>query len=287
MLAERFEACRGHLRAVAHRMLGSRAEADEAVQDAWLRLARSDQAAVEDMRNWLTAVVARICLDRLRTRRVRREEPIGPEAESIHDNQNAERDAVIADSVGIAMMVLLDTLGPAERVAFVLHDIFGVPFDEIAPIVQRSPAATRQLSSRARRRLQGAQMDVDVDREVRRQLVAAFLAASRDGDFAGLLAVLDPDVVLRADAAAVAASLASPAAPPLAPEVVGAQAVAALFKGRAGVAQPVMVDGEPGLVLAAGGRTRVVFEFAIVDGRIVEISLIADDRTLAALELAT
>src|SRR5262245_17585666 len=200
ILAERFEANRGHLRSVAYRMLGSEGEADDAVQEAWLRLARADASAVENLRIWLTTVVARVCLDMLRSRKSRREEPID-KAEAVAGNDNAQRQLEIADSIGLAMLVVLETLSPTERVAFVLHDMFNLPFDDIAPIVGRSPAAARQLASRARRRLQGVPAASDADRERRREVVSAFLAASRGGDFSALLAILDPDVVLRADTA--------------------------------------------------------------------------------------
>jgi len=294
LLAEQFEANRGHLKAVAYRMLGARGEAEDAVQEAWLRLAgadaKGDAGSVHNLRGWLTTVVARICLDVLRARAVRREEPIGPEAESVAGGADAEREAEIADSIGLAMLMVLETLAPAERVAFVLHDMFNVPFDEIAQVVGRSPEAARQLASRARRRVQGRPASREASRERQREVVNAFLAAARDGDFEGLLAVLDPDVVLRADAAAVATSLAriragAPALP-LAPEIHGAAAVANTFKGRASEAQPALIDGEPGLVWAPAGRPVVAFDFVVENGRIVELSLIMDRQHLTALEVA-
>jgi RNA polymerase sigma-70 factor, ECF subfamily len=287
VLVERFEASRGHLRAVAYRMLGSRSEADDAVQEAWVRLAGSDASAVENLRGWLTTVVARICLDMLRARKTRREEPIGVDVEAIASSEDAEREALIADSIGVAMLVVLETLGPAERVAFVLHDMFNLPFDDIAPIVGRSPAAARQLASRARRRVQGAPPSPEADRTRQREVVDAFLAASRGDDFSALLALLDPAVVLRADAAAVAASLAraSAGAPALAPEIHGAEAVANTFRGRARAAQLALIDGDVGLVFAPGGRPMVVFDFVIEKGRIAQISLTADASSIAALDL--
>jgi RNA polymerase sigma factor (sigma-70 family) len=287
VLVKRFEASRGHLRAVAYRMLGSRSEADDAVQEAWVRLAGADASAVENLRGWLTTVVARICLDMLRARKTRREEPIGVDVEAIASSEDAEREALIADSIGVAMLVVLETLGPAERVAFVLHDMFNLPFDHIAPIVGRSPAAARQLASRARRRVQGAPPSPEADRTRQREVVDAFLAASRGDDFSALLALLDSAVVLRADAAAVAASLAraSAGAPALAPEIHGAEAVANTLRGRARAAQLALIDGDVGLVFAPGGRPMVVFDFVIENGRIAEISLIADASSIAALDL--
>jgi RNA polymerase sigma factor (sigma-70 family) len=289
VLVERFEASRGHLRAVAYRMLGSRSEADDAVQEAWVRLAGADASAVENLRGWLTTVVARICLDMLRARKTRREESIGIDVKAIPSSEDAEREVLIADSIGVAMLVVLETLGPAERVAFVLHDMFNLPFEHIAPIVGRSPAATRQLASRARRRVQGAPPTPEADRTRQREVVDAFLAASRGDDFSALLALLDPAVVLRADAAAVAASLAraGAGAPALAPEIHGAEAVANTFKGRARAAQLALIDGDVGLVFAPGGRPMVVFDFVIENGRIAEISLTTDASSIAALDLKT
>jgi RNA polymerase sigma-70 factor (ECF subfamily) len=288
ILAARFEANRGHLRAVAWRMLGSKAEAEDAVQEAWLRLSGAGADGVDNLRGWLTTTVARICLDILRTRKVRREEPADASIETIADgSSDLEQEAAIADSVGVAMLVVLETLQPAERVAFVLHDLFSVPFDDIAPIVGRSATAARQLASRARRRVQGAPQGAAADRERRREVVNAFLAAAKDGDFSALLCVLDPSVVLRADAAAVAASLARAGmgAPVLAPEIHGAEAVAATFKGRAAAARPAMVDGQPGLVFAPGGKPFSVFDFHIEDGRIMSINLTVDPERIAAMDL--
>jgi RNA polymerase sigma-70 factor (ECF subfamily) len=288
ILAGSFETNRAHLHGVTYRMLGSRAEAEDALQEAWLRVAAADATGVDNVRGWLTTIVARICLDMLRTRKSRREEPIGVEAEAISNGDDAAREAEIADSVGLAMLVVLETLLPAERVAFVLHDMFNLPFDEIAPIVNRSPAAARQLASRARRRVQGASSTAEADRARQREVVSAFLAAARGDDFSALLALLDPAVVLRADAAAVAMSLAraSAGAPTLTPATHGAAAVATIFKGRAQAARPALIDGEPGLVFAHGGKPMVVFHFVVENGRIAEISLIADVSRIAALDLA-
>jgi RNA polymerase sigma factor (sigma-70 family) len=281
LLAEGFEANRARLRAVAHRMLGSASEAEDAVQETWIRLSRSDPAAVENLGGWLTTVLARVCLNMLRSRSSRREEPIGshpPEPAAAElAGTDPEQEALLADSVGPALLLVLDTLSPAERLAFVLHDLFAVPFDEIAPIVGRTPAAARQLASRARRRVQGATPSAEADRRRQRAVVDAFLAASRGGDFEALLALLDPDVVLRSDEAAVQTG-----APGL---VRGATAVAGTFSGRAQVARLALVDGAVGAVWAPGGRPRVVFGFAVTDGRITEIEILADPERLRRLEL--
>lgn len=288
ILAERFEENRRHLQAVAYRMLGTRSEADDAVQEAWLRIAATDIGAVTNLRGWLTTVVARICLDMLRARKSRREERVGEELDTIAGEDDTERETEIADSVGIAMLVVLESLAPSERVAFVLHDMFDLPFEDIAPIVGRSEAAARQLASRARRRVQGKPQSPESDRERQRELVDAFLSAARGNDFSALLAVLDPDITLRADAAAVAGSLAraSAGAPQLAPEIHGREAVAKIFAGRAQAAQPALIDGDIGLVYAPGGKPFVVFDFVIENGRVVEISLIADRAGIAALDLS-
>ena len=281
-LAKRFEAERPHLRAVAYRMLGSLAEADDAVQESWLHLSRSDTSEIKNLGGWLTTVVARVCLDLLRARTSRREEPLpADEAEPIMSRQDGidpEQEALLADSVGLALLVVLDTLNPAERLAFVLHDLFDVPFDEIAPIVGRSPTAARQLASRARRRVQGAAADEDADLTRQQEVVAAFLAASRSGDFAALLAALDPNVVLRADHAVVATGAAR--------EVRGATAVAGQFSGRARFAQLALVDGAVGAVWAPGGKPRVVFSFTVLRGKIVAIDLIADPARLSQMALS-
>ncbi|MGZ4724656.1 MAG: sigma-70 family RNA polymerase sigma factor [Ilumatobacteraceae bacterium] len=280
-LATRFEANRAHLRSVAYRMLGSQAEAEDAVQEAWLRLNRSDTADVENLGGWLTTVVARICLDMLRSRSSRREEPLDAPLTDSVSRQGAtdpEHEALLADSVGPALLVVLETLAPAERLAFVLHDMFAVPFEEIATIVGRSPTATRQLASRARRRVQGASTSSATDLTRQRQVVDAFLAASRDGDFDALLAVLDPEVVLRADAVAVKSGASS--------ELRGAPVVAGTFSGRAQFAQPALVDGAMAAVWAPGGKLRVVFNMTIGDGKISAIELIADPDHLGELDVA-
>jgi RNA polymerase sigma-70 factor (ECF subfamily) len=262
-------------------MLGSVSEADDAVQEAWLRLSRSDASAIENLGGWLTTAVARTCLDMLRSHRSRREEPLGPHVPepivSSDEGTDPEHEALLADSLGIAMLVVLETLAPAERLAFVLHDMFAVPFDEIAPIVGRSPAAARQLASRARRRVQGATAAQEADVARHREVVDAFLAASRGGDFDALLALLDPDVVLRADRAAVQAGATT--------DVRGAAAVARTFSGRARAARPAVVNGAPGAVWAPGGRPRVVFGFTIMGGRIVEIDILADPARLRRMDL--
>jgi RNA polymerase sigma-70 factor (ECF subfamily) len=273
-LAARFDDQRAHLRSVAYRMLGSATEADDAVQEAWLRLSRADTSDVENLAGWLTTVVGRVCLDMLRSRTARREDPL--DGAGLPSAADPEHEAEVADSVGLAMLVVLDTLAPAERLAFVLHDMFAVPFDEIAPIVGRTPEAARQLASRARRRVQGASAsDADVERQ--RAVVDAFLAASRGGDFAALLALLDPDIVVRADDAAVATGAER--------EVRGAEAVAATFAGRAKAAQPALIDGAAGLAWAPGGRARVVFAMTIRNDKVVAIDMVADGETLNDLDL--
>ncbi|HEX7068409.1 MAG TPA: RNA polymerase sigma factor SigJ [Candidatus Limnocylindria bacterium] len=282
-LAEEFERHRGHLRAVGYRMLGSVTEADDAVQEAWLRLDRSDPGGSDDLRGWLTVVVGRICLDILRRRRSRREELAGswlPEPIlRTPDDTDPEHESVMADSVGLALLVVLESLTPAERLAFVLHDVFGVPFEEIAPVVERSPAAARQLASRARRRVRAEAPEPDADLAVQRRAVDAFLAASREGDFEGLLRVLDPDVILRVDGGPNAPRAF--AQPPL----VGAENVARqamLFRSRAAEAEPVVVNGTAGLLVRFPARS-LLGAFTVVDGRIAEIYLIADPEKLRGI----
>jgi RNA polymerase sigma-70 factor (ECF subfamily) len=295
-LVDRFEAHRARLRAVAYRMLGSAPEAEDAVQEAWLRLSRSGGDDVEDIVNlgsWLTTVVARVCLDMLRSRRSRREEPLAgdePDAEAEAEpgpGGQPDRELRLADSVGLALLVVLDTLAPAERIAFVLHDLFDLPFEEIAPIIERSPTATRQLASRARRRVRGASADDAADRARRRRVVDAFLAASRDGDFDALLGLLDPEVVLRADGAAVAASAAyfARGAPALRPEMRGARAVAESFRGRARGARPALVGGAPGATWAPGGVPAAAFAFTLADGKIVAIDVVMEPARLRELDV--
>ncbi|OAF20228.1 sigma-70 family RNA polymerase sigma factor [Bradyrhizobium neotropicale] len=274
-LSRQFEANREHLRAVAFRMLGSRSEVDDAVQETWLRLSRSDTSDVANLRGWLTTVVARICLDMLRARKSRREDPMGPDVpEPVDDTR--EREAEMADSVGAALLIVLKTLQPAERLAFVLHDMFAVPFEEIAPIVGRSVDASRQLASRARRRVQGAPVpENDLSRQ--RKIVEAFLAASREGNFEGLLAVLDPEVIVRADQAAVRLGSL--------PEIRGADAVAQTFKGRAQAARPALVDGTMGVAVILSGHLRIALRVSFKDDRIAAIEAVADAEQLAALDV--
>ena len=283
--ARRFEQHRGHLRAVAYRMLGSLSEADDAVQDAWLRVSRSDPGRIDNLGAWLTTVVARVCLDMLRSRTSRREESLDARvSEPIArgtDTTDPEQQAILADSVGLALLVVLDRLTPAERLAFVLHDMFGVSFDEIAAILERSPEAARQLASRARRRLQGADNTAGSDLAQQRGVVEAFLAAMRAGDFEGLLAVLDPDVVVRVDEAA-----GRPGAPR---EIRGAETWA---KGAVGYSQlarsvqSMLVDGAVGLVWAPRGRLSRVLSFKIRRGKIDEVDIIANPARLNKLDLA-
>jgi DNA-directed RNA polymerase specialized sigma24 family protein len=252
------------------------------VQEAWIRLSRADTSDVQNIGGWLTTVVARVCLDMLRSRESRYEEPVGavvPEPpEPGEDGLDPERQALLGDSVGLALLVVLETLTPAERVAFVLHDLFGVPFEDIAPIVERSTTATRQLASRARRRVRGAAPPHDADRSRRQQVVDAFLAASRRGDFGALLRMLDPDVVVRADGTAVEMGALR--------EVRGAAAVAETFAGRARAARPALIDEAPGLVWTSGGEARMVFGFTIEDDRIVAIDLVADPDRISRFDLA-
>ena len=285
-LAEQFEENRGHLRAVAYRMLGSLSDADDAVQETWLHLSRSDTSGVANLGGWLTTVVARVCLDMLRVRKSRREEPLDAHVPdpivSCEERLDPEHEALLADSVGLALLVVLETLTPAERLAFVLHDMFDVPFDEIAPIVGRSPTAARQLASRARRRVQGAATVPDVDLTRQRAIVDAFLAASRHGDFDGLLAVLDPDVVLRADRGAVpqGASRVVRGARPVAEQALTFSRIVAFV-------QPVLVNGAAGIASwLPGGRLFSVMGFTVARGKIVEIDVLADPERLRQLDLA-
>jgi RNA polymerase sigma-70 factor (ECF subfamily) len=288
-LAQRFETHRPHLRAVAYRMLGSFTEADDAVQDAWLRLSRSDTSDVENLGGWLTTVVARLCLDMLRSRNARREDPMGvhlpdPVVSIASDGASAENDpeheAFLADSVGLAMLVVLETLSPAERLAFVLHDTFGMPFEQIGPIVGRSPVAARQLASRARRRVRTAPTSAHVPLARQHEVVDAFLAAARAGDFAELLGVLDPDVVVRTDAGALRERVAT--------AVHGSRAVAeqALnFRALAGGARRAVVNGAAGLLVYADDRLFAVLGMTIRGDRIAEIDILLDPERLARLDL--
>jgi RNA polymerase sigma factor (sigma-70 family) len=288
-LAQRFEEYRSHLRAVAYRILGSISEADDAVQEAWLRLSRSETSGVENLGGWLTTVVGRVCLDMLRSRTSRRVVPLGESLGtrvpdplvSRADGIDPEHEALLADSVGLALLVVLETLTPAERLAFVLHDMFSVPFETIAPVVGRSPTAARQLASRARRRVQGEAHVPDADLATQREVVDAFLAASRDGDFDTLLAVLDPDVVLRIDGGAVRAGLSR--------EVRGARAVAEqtlTFSRLSPFVRPALVNGAAGVVVAPRGRPFSVMGFTIRGGKIVEVDILADPARLSRLDVS-
>jgi RNA polymerase sigma-70 factor (ECF subfamily) len=284
-LAEEFERNRGHLRAVGYRMLGSVSEADDAVQEAWLRLDRSDPGGTDDLRGWLTVVVGRICLDTLRRRKSRGEQFAGswlpePIVRAEHD-AGPEHDAIMADTVGLALLVVLESLTPAERLSLVLHDVFGVQFEKIAPLVERSPAATRQLASRARRRVRAQAPEPDADLVVQRRVVDAFLAAAREGDFDALLQVLDPNVVVRFDG--------GPNAPRAfaRPPIVGAEAVASEAKNfrEIGVEfEPVVVNGAPGLLVRLPARS-LLWAFTVANGRIVEVDMIADPDKLRGLPL--
>ncbi|MFD6990292.1 sigma-70 family RNA polymerase sigma factor [Streptomyces sp. NPDC059943] len=285
-LLERFEEDRTRLRAVAYRMLGSASEADDAVQETWLRLSGADAGGIGNLRGWLTTVVARVCLNMLRTRASRREEPLDvpsrPDpAGARRGEYDPEEEALLADSVGLALLVVLDTLTPAERLAFVLHDMFAVPFDDIAPMIERSPAAARQLASRARRRVKGASPVPEADLARRRHVVEAFLAASRGGDFEALVTLLDADVILRADRAA------GPTPAPLL--LRGAQQVgkgASMAAERVRFTQSALVNGSPGLVMAPGGRLFLVLAFTIRDDKVAEIDIIADADRLERVEVA-
>lgn len=274
---EEFERNRRHLEAVAYRMLGSRSEAEDAVQEAWLRLSRSDTEAVENLAGWLTTVVARVSLDMLRSRRARREDYVALPEPIVTIEDGPADEAVLADSVGLALLVVLDTLTPAERLAFVLHDMFGVTFDEIAAILDRSEAATRQLASRARRRVRGATPRTDPDLREQRRVVDAFLAAARAGDFEGLIQVLDPDVVFRADRGPRGGRI----------PITGAAAVAETILGRGGRfaphARPAIVNGNAGVIVVPGKKPIAVVSFSVADGRIVEIDLVADPAKLRGL----
>ncbi|ADB52240.1 sigma-70 family RNA polymerase sigma factor [Conexibacter woesei] len=286
-IAEQFEGQRRHLNAVAYRMLGSRSEADDAVQEAWLRASRAGADEVENLGGWLTTIVARVCLNMLRSRRTRHEVPLEePEHVRVPDplvsraeGHDPEQAALLADSVGLALLVVLETLGPAERLAFVLHDLFGMPFDEIAPIVDRSPAATRQLASRARRRVRGAAPAPDPDLARQRVAVDAFFAAARDGDFDALVAVLDPDVVLRTDGGLTRGASVV---------VRGAEAVAGRARAYARISasvHPALVNGAAGVVVVASGRPFSIMGFTVADDRIVAIDALSDPARLAQLDL--
>ena len=276
LLAARFDRDRAHLRLVAQRILGSADEAEDAVQEAWVRLSRSDTSDVGNLTGWLTTVVSRVCLDMLRSRAARREIPAELPADLAVPGPGPEQRAEQYDAIGPALMLVLDTLGPGERLAFVLHDLFAVPFPEIAEIVGCSPAAARQLASRARRRVRGGDVPDAADVARRRAVVDAFLAAAQGGDFARLLTLLDPEVVLRADPAAVAMGANA--------LLNGSRAVAERFQG-ARAARTALIDGEPGLIWSSGGQLRVVFVFTVTGDRVTGIEQVADPDTIAALEV--
>jgi len=284
-LAAEFEANRPRLQSVAYRMLGSLTEAEDAVQEAWIRLNRSDLQSIDNLGGWLTTVLSRVCLGVLRSRLAHPEEPLSEGAELEADQTGPEEEALLADTMGPALLLVLETLSPSERLAFVLHDLFAVPFEDIAPIVGRSPGAARQLASRARRRVQGNDEAYPGDRRRQQEVVEAFLAASRHGDFEALVALLDPNAVLRADRAAVKAATANreKGAPLLAPEVRGGRAVANALVGRAQAAQLALIDGSPGAVWAPGGRPRAIFAFRVVGPTIAEIEIVTDPSVVAAL----
>jgi len=285
LLAEQFEGHRAHLTAVAYRMLGSLSEAEDAVQESWLRLTRAEGSEIENLGGFLTTVVARVALDMLRSRKSRREEPLAAPVPELPAGSSPvvdpEHEALLADSVGLALLVVLERLAPAERLAFVLHDMFAIPFEEIGAIVGRSPAAARQLASRARRRVQGPANASGADLARQREVIDAFLAALRAGDITGLLAVLDPDVVVRADAVAARAGAAA--------EVRGAETwakQAAAYRGGARFARPALVEGAVGVVLAPRGRLFRVLTFTISGGKIVAIDVVGDPARLGQLDLA-
>ncbi|MFF8538356.1 RNA polymerase sigma factor SigJ [Streptomyces sp. NPDC015532] len=289
LLADRFEEHRGRLRAVAYRMLGSLSEAEDAVQETWLKLGRTEADEIRNLGGWLTTVIGRVCLDMLRSRAARREDPLEPSGTfvpdpvvSTPDRIDPEQEVLLADSVGLALLVVLETLEPAERLAFVLHDMFAVPFDDIAPVVGRNPAATRQLASRARRRVKGAAPEPERNVIRQREALDAFLAASRGGDFEALLAVLDPDVVLRADAGALVGGVT------VSKLVRGAEAVARqalAFRRFAASSRLVQVNGEAGVVSIVDGRPQSVMGVTVADGRIVAMYILADPERLARLDL--
>lgn len=278
-LADRFEADRARLRGVAYRMLGSLPEAEDAVQEAWLRLSRADTGGVDNLSAWLTTVTSRVCLDMLRSKKARREDAIGEDAPepAVTAEEAIERETILADSVGLALLVVLQALNPAERIAFVLHDLFDMPFDEIAPIVDRSPEAARQLASRARRRVRGGEA-LDPVQVAQKSVVDAFLTASRTGDLAGLMAVLDPDVVVRADVFAGGGQVR---------ELRGAPKVAAFYDGLAVTARTALIDGVIGAVVAPRGKLYALLAIRIENGKVVEIDVTGDPDRLAAVEIAT
>lgn len=278
-LADRFEAERVRLRGVAYRMLGSLPEAEDAVQEAWLRLSRADTSGVDNLSAWLTTVTSRVCLDMLRSRKSRREDAIGEGAPepAVSAEDAIERETILADSVGLALLVVLQALNPAERIAFVLHDLFDMPFEQIAPIVERTPDAARQLASRARRRVRGGEASLDAAQTAQKSVVDAFLLASRTGDMAGLMAVLDPDVVVRADVFAGGGQTR---------ELRGAEKVAAFYNGKAQAARTALVDGAIGAVVAPLGKLYLLLDIKVANGKVVEITAVGDPERLGAVEVA-
>ncbi|MFE9634084.1 sigma-70 family RNA polymerase sigma factor [Streptomyces sp. NPDC006463] len=288
VLAQRFEEHRGHLRAVAYRMLGSLTEAEDAVQEAWLKLSRSDADAVDNLGGWLTTVVGRVSLDMLRSRTTRREDPLHDQDGQVRlpdpvvsgpDGLDPEQEVLLADSVGIALMVVLETLSPAERLSFVLHDMFAVPFDEIAPVLGRTPATTRQLASRARRRVQNGAPAPDTDPTRLRAVVNAFLAASRGGDFEALVTILDPEVVARSDGGTLRPGILRRGATDVASQAI-------TFARFAEAAHPALVNGTPGVVAVSQGRPLSVMAFTIVDGKITALDILTDPERLARIDLS-
>jgi RNA polymerase sigma-70 factor (ECF subfamily) len=278
-LADRFEADRGRLRGVAYRMLGSLPEAEDAVQEAWLRLSRADTSGVDNLSAWLTTVTSRVCLDMLRSKKSRREDALlegGPEP-SVSGEDAIERETILADSVGLALLVVLQSLNPAERIAFVLHDLFDMPFEQIAPIVDRTPDAARQLASRARRRVRGGETPLDDAQTAQKSVVDAFLLASRTGDLAGLMAVLDPNVRVRVDAFAGGGQTR---------ELQGAETVANFYNGLAKAARTALVDGAIGAVVAPLGKLYVVLDIKVENGKVVEIAAVGDPDRLASVDVA-
>jgi len=283
-LAERFDENRSHLRAVALRMLGSASEADDAVQEAWIKTSRADTHEVENLRGWLTTVIARVCLDMMRSRKARPHEPLGADLK-VPSTHGPDTELAIADALGPALQIVLDMLSPGERVAFVLHDLFDLPFEVIGPIIERSPVAARQLASRARRRVRGGAA-AERNAAEHRELVSAFLTASREGNFEALVALLSPDAVLRADELSLQTAAQYPGgAPELAREIRGAALVANAFKGRARAAKAALIDGDSGAVWMMGGQVRAAFLFTFKHGQISGLDLVMEPADLADLEL--
>jgi RNA polymerase sigma-70 factor (ECF subfamily) len=288
-LAKKFEENHAHLRSVAYRILGSQSEAEDAIQEAWLRLTKSDSQSIENLSGWLTTVVARVCLDVLRYRKTRQEESLEEQhfnSSEDSESQTPEDDVLLAESIGPALLIVLETLAPAERVAFVLHDLFDLSFEEIAPVIGKSEMATRQLASRARRRIRGAKETSEEERQ-KRAIVSAFLKASREGDFASLLQLLDPAVMLRADEVAVKVAHAnkSKGAPGFQSKMQGAQTIAELFKGKAAAASLALINGTVGSTWISGGKPRVAFAFNVTNGKITEIDIIMDPKDLSEIEV--